>query len=470
MASADLTAGDVLSAFHRDAPYLFVGAAFVAVGVVSAGFSAVRRRYDRLLLYFALFAVLYGLRLWIQSRLLDLSMHGSLYYPRLQSGIDFLVPIPAFLFFDAAGLLNRWARMAAYGLIVATTLLALATFILGPSASYHLINNVLVIAAIIALAVQSMRHSRADADFAAIRVGLFAFIVFVLWDNVGGLLSLSVPRMEPIGFVAFLGSLGYVAARRTLTRDQQLRDIQKELEVARDIQLSILPADFPGSLHFRVAARYVPMTSVAGDFYDYVVADQRQAGLLIADVSGHGVPAALIASMVKLAAASQRANAADPSVFLSRMNAALCGNTQSQFVTAAYVHLDSAARELRYSAAAHPPMLLLRSGQVSEIEENGLMLAAFPWATYSNSTHRLEEGDRLLLYTDGIIEASNAAGEFFGRDALCNVLRKTAGSTARDAADLIVAAVQKWSATQEDDLTVLVCDYVGDGAALSSKP
>src|SRR5215468_893946 len=115
------------------------------------------------------------------------------------------------------------------------------------------------------------------------------------------------------------------------------------------------------------------MTSVAGDFYDYVIADDHQVGLLIADVSGHGVPAALIASMVKLAAASQRAVAADPSRFLAGMNATLLGNTQEQFVTAAYVHLDSATNELRYSAAGHPPMLLLRNGRVAKIEENGLL-------------------------------------------------------------------------------------------------
>jgi len=91
------------------------------------------------------------------------------------------------------------------------------------------------------------------------------------------------------------------------------------------------------TLNFRVAARYMPMTSVAGDFYDYIIADDHQVGLLIADVSGHGVPAALIVSMVKLAAASQRAVAADPCRFLSGMNSALLGNTQNLFVTAAYV-------------------------------------------------------------------------------------------------------------------------------------
>ena len=192
-----------------------------------------------------------------------------------------------------------------------------------------------------------------------------------------------------------------------------------------------------------------------------MVAGDGCAGLLIADVSGHGVPAALIASMVKMAAASQRATASDPSQLLLGMNAALHGNTQSQFVTAAYVYLDSKARELRYSAAGHPPMLLLRNGAVLEVERNGLMLAAFDFATYTNAVHRLEDGDRLLLYTDGIIEASNGAGEFFGREALCEALKQTSGAANAQAADRILSAVQKWSTTQDDDLTLIVCDFAG---------
>jgi phosphoserine phosphatase RsbU/P len=242
---------------------------------------------------------------------------------------------------------------------------------------------------------------------------------------------------------------------------QQLNAIQKELEVARRIQLSILPVEFPRSENFCVAARYVLMTSVAGDFYDCIVAEDKRAGLLIADVSGHCVPAALIASMVKLAATSQRAKAADPSSFLAGMNSALLGNTQNQFVTAAYVHLDSESRELRYSAAGHPPMLLLRQGSVREIEENGLMLAAFEFAKYSNATHGLEPGDRLLLYTDGILEATDASGEFFGRDSLSDLLRHTSGLPPSEVADRIIAAVGKWAVSQDDDLTVPVCDYVG---------
>jgi sigma-B regulation protein RsbU (phosphoserine phosphatase) len=461
-----MTAGDVLNTFYRDAPYLFLGGAFVSIGLMSAAYAALRRAWDSLLIYFALFAALYGLRLWIQSRLLAVMMDGSAFYSQLRSGIDYLMLIPAFLFFTSLGLPGRLERIVGYAAAGIGGVLAVVVFSFHDSNLLHLINNVVVITGLVFLLVRSMQAGSAGnenfpaADFAVIRWGLLPFFLLALWVNLAGVLSISSPRLEPFGFAAFLASLGYVAARRALRRDQQLAEIQNELEVARRIQRSILPAEFTGSAKFQVVARYVPMTSVAGDFYDFVLADEHQAGLLIADVSGHGVPAALIASMVKLAAASQRVVAADPARLLAGMNSALLGNTQQQFVTAAYVHLDSQSRELRYSAAGHPPMLLLRNGNVMEVEENGLMLAAFDFAAYTNATHRLEPGDRLLLYTDGIVEASNASGEMFGRDSLRDTLKMTADLSPAAAADSIISSVTKWSAKQDDDLTVLVCDYV----------
>lgn len=460
-----MSAREVLSAFHRDEPYLFLGAAFVAVGLVSAAFAAIRRKRDSLLIYFALFAAFYGLRLWIQSNLLLMTVQGSAFYTRLRSGINYIILIPAFLFVISLGVPRRYERAVGYTMVGIGGVLAAATFVFGNYDFFDGINSIAVILASGFFLIRFMAGGSAEqnspeaADFAVIRWGLLIFGAFVVWQNTAELLSTSFPKLEPFGFAAFLSTLGYVAARRTLQRDHQLNEIQKELEVARRIQLSILPTEFPASTHFRVAARHAPMTSVAGDFYDYIVADDHQAGLLIADVSGHGIPAALIASMVKLAAASQRAVADEPSRLLSGMNSALFGNTQNQFVTAAYVHLNAESGELRYSAAGHPPMLLLRNGEVTEIEENGLMLAVFDFASYSNAIHRLERGDRLLLYTDGIVEASNSSGDFFGQDALCELLRKTTGLSSSAAADSIMSSVRQWSAKQDDDLTVLVCDY-----------
>ncbi len=141
------------------------------------------------------------------------------------------------------------------------------------------------------------------------------------------------------------------------------------------------------------------------------------------------------------------------------MNAALCGNTQNQFVTAAYVHLDSETGELRYSAAGHPPMLLLRGGEITAVEENGLMLAVFSSSAYLNAVCPLLPGDRLLLYTDGIVEAADAGLEEFGQGRLRALLQKCAEVSHTETADRIMSTVQGWAVSQEDDLTVLVCDY-----------
>lgn len=460
-----MSAEEVLSAFRRDAPNLFLGAAFAAVGMVSAAFAVLRRQRDSLLIFFALFAGLYGLRLWISSPLLAMTLPSSALYPRVRAGSNYIILIPAFLFFISLGLPRRIERVVGYAMVGLGCVLASATFLFGDSVIYDRTNSLAVISGSTFFLIRFMANGSGErknpevADFAVIRWGLLIFVAFVVWQNLMAFFPTSLPQLEPFGFAAFLGTLGFVAARSTLRRDQQLKEIQNELEVARRIQLSILPSEFPFSTNFRVAARYVPVSSVAGDLYDYILADDHQVGLLIADVSGHGVPAALIASMVKLAAASQRAVAGDPSRFLSGMNSALLGNTQNQFVTAAYVHLNSESGELRYSAAAHPPLLLVRNGRVTQIEENGLMLAAFAFASYSTAVHKLKAGDRMVMYTDGILEASNAAGDFFGHQSLCDLLTRTRDQSPAMAADSIIASVRQWSGKQDDDLTVLICDY-----------
>jgi sigma-B regulation protein RsbU (phosphoserine phosphatase) len=456
----ELTGEQVVLAFRHDAPSLFFGAVVMAAGLVAAGYSAIRRSQNRLLIYFALFAMLYGFRMWVQSNLLGITMQGSAWYSRASSALDFIVGIPGFLFLDAAGFLKNWMRAGIYILGALLASLGVATLVVGPQAVIYQINAVLIIVALVTLGAHSITRRSVDPDFLIVLRGLLIFAGFVVWENIRNLLGIRLPDTEPIGFVVFLAALGYVAARQTVRRELQLNEIQNELEVAKRIQLSILPGKFPDSANFRVAARYVPMTSVAGDFYDYIIADGKCTGLLIADVSGHGVPAALIASMVKMAATAQREHAADPSSLLAGMNAALFGNTQNQFVTAAYVHLDSESRELRYAAAGHPPMLLLRGGEVQEVLQNGLILAAFDSPAYANATQRLKSGDRLLLYTDGIVEAASRAGEFFGQEALSALLRQTSGIAPAEAADRIISAVQKWAISQDDDLTVLVCDYM----------
>jgi sigma-B regulation protein RsbU (phosphoserine phosphatase) len=455
LADTQLTANEVLRVFHRDEPYLFLGASFTTVGAMSIAFGAIRKRFDPLLVSLAIFAILYGQRLWMDAGLLRLTIPPSDFFDRLSDIVDFLVPIPALWFFHAVGFLDRFGKPITVVMTALFSALVVATAVFGVHQLFHSINNLGVVVLILTMMILLLRR-RADRDFAVLRVGLLTFGILAIYDNLIGRY-----KIEPYGFAVLLASLGYVAARRTLQRDEELGEIQRELELARRIQHSLLPAAFPESRSFRVAARYVPMNSVAGDFYDFLVADPAHAGLFIADVSGHGVPAALIASMVKMAAVSQRSEAPHPARLLTGMNRALCGNTQGQYVTAAYVYLDAAGRELRYAAAGHPAMLLLRRGSVIEVAENGLLLAAIDNISYSERVVAIEPGDRLLLYTDGVIEARNPAGELFGDERVTTALKQSAGSSPHDAANAIVASVKQWSPSQDDDLTILICDCQG---------
>jgi len=248
----------------------------------------------------------------------------------------------------------------------------------------------------------------------------------------------------------------------------QLLTIQKELETAREIQLSILPEEIPKIGGVDIAARYIPMTSVAGDFYDFIVVDEKHLGILVADVSGHGMPAALIASMLKIALAAQESHAADPAQLLLGLNQALCGKFQRHYVTAAYLFLDMLKGTLRYAGAGHPPLLLWsRSEGVRAVEENGLFLGKFPQAAYSFVELPLKAGDWALLYTDGIPETTNPLQIEFGTDRFKHFLETEQSTSADHFADRLLKELSQWSVRDSgedsDDDVTLVAIHV-DGA------
>src|SRR5271168_182658 len=249
----------------------------------------------------------------------------------------------------------------------------------------------------------------------------------------------------------------------------QLLTIQKELETARQIQLSILPSEIPKISGLDIAARYVPMTSVAGDFYDFIVVDEKHIGILVADVSGHGMPAALIASMLKIALSVQVPHAANPAQVLLGLNQALCGKFEHHFITAAYLFVDMQKRTLTYAGAGHPP-LLLRDGSskvVRDVVENGLFLGRFPSATYSSLELPLNAGDRVLLYTDGIPETTNPAGVEFGIDGFRRFLEAEQSISADTFADQLLEELSRWSARDsaedlDDDITMVAIHVKSD--------
>jgi sigma-B regulation protein RsbU (phosphoserine phosphatase) len=162
----EITASQVLQVFHHSELNLFLGAAFETVGLVAALFCLLRRKFDALLIWLALFAFLYGNRLWLQSPLLSLIVPDSEFFRRLTNSADYVVAIPAFFFFRAAGFLSRWGRVAVYPSCVLFASLAVGTFVFGSLWIFHQINNVVIIGALLWLIARSWRGGAVTKDFA----------------------------------------------------------------------------------------------------------------------------------------------------------------------------------------------------------------------------------------------------------------------------------------------------------------
>jgi len=209
------------------------------------------------------------------------------------------------------------------------------------------------------------------------------------------------------------------------------------------------------------------MGSVAGDFYDFLVVDEKHVGILIADATGHGLPAALIASMLQMALAAQFAQASQPARVLAGLNQALCGKFTTHFVTAAYIFLDMELGAMKYAGAGHPPILLWRAStrKTADLEENGMVLGLFGDATYDEIEVTMEPGDRVVLYTDGILEASNSSQELYGADRFKRFLELNCSVGANKLSDVMLDELCEWSGRaegrgQEDDITLLTVDFL----------
>jgi len=291
----------------------------------------------------------------------------------------------------------------------------------------------------------------------------FAFIVRANLAALGVVQGVG-HQIEFIGFLVFVCCLGYITAHRTFDTEERLLAIDKELEIAQQIQSATLPRQIPKLPGLEIAARYVPMSAVAGDFYDFVLDDQKHLGILIADVSGHGVGAALIASMVKVAFAGQSEHVRDPARVLTELNLALCGKFEEHYVTAAYVFIDIQKGVLHYAGGGHPPIMLAShsDSSVRRIEENGPILGMIPEAPYSATEVAFRRGDRVLLYTDGAFEAMNGAQEEYGKGRLEQFLKTHGDLSAEQFSTAFLDELSQWSGHsgggQDDDITFVVLD------------
>jgi sigma-B regulation protein RsbU (phosphoserine phosphatase) len=438
----------------------------VAVLVTASGmlslllFVARIRKRENALLYFGLGATMYGIRF-----LLQITHRGG---GTGDLALTVLLPIPLVLFLvDVAAQEWRKAVWWIVGVNVVAAILAMSVHLLQPgSALPWRINNFVVLGLIpVWVTMVFVPRRPPNRDMQILRRGLLVFLLFVLYTNLFWLGVLhGTGDLDFVGFTIFLGCLGAVALGRTQRNEERLLTLHKELEIARGIQARLLPDPACKLGELTIASRYVPATTIAGDFYDFLPKDSG-VGVLIADVAGHGVPAALSASMVKVAVRAQMERADEPAEVLREMNAVLCGNLQGQFVSAGYLFLNPAKGMLRYAGAGHPPLLIWRSQQrrVESLEENGLLLGIFPSASYTGRTAPLERGDRCVLYTDGLLEATCPSGEEFGTERLRNVLEESALLAPDAFCNTLMQKLAAWCGTtsqQQDDMTIVAIDFV----------
>lgn len=460
---------DVARMWRADALHLGLGLLLLATGLAAAVLYARSLGGGASALpWFALFSFLYGLRLLARTDTFPLFFdQPPIFWRYLASVITYVVPVPVILLLRAS--FPAWRRRLGIGAAFVSAFAVCAVIadaVLRRPDSARTPNNLIAIAFLLVATVLLFRPRRESSrDVRTLRVGLASWGVTAVVDNLRGLGVLSWPRseVEPLGSTVLIACLGTIAVRRVFKDAERLLALDKELSIARRIQSSILPAAMPKVGGLTVAARYEPMTAVAGDFYDFLEVGGNRLGILVADVSGHGVPAALMASMVKVAIAAQKPQADRPAAVLAGMNETLMGRLGGQYVTAAYLFLDREAGVMRYGAAGHPPLLRwLGDGQrTQEVEENGFPLGMMDAARYQQVEQPLHTGDRFLLYTDGLVDATSAAGEFFTIERVKDLLAACAALAADAVADLIVEKTRGWAdKVAADDLTVVLVDCV----------
>ncbi len=237
--------------------------------------------------------------------------------------------------------------------------------------------------------------------------------------------------------------------------------LEKQVQMAADVQHRMIPAVPPTIPGLDLSAVYVPCFQLGGDFYDFIPFPNDNVGLVVADVSGKGVPASLIMASVRAFLRAQIDNIYYLYEVVRRVNGMLCRDTTSgEFVTLFYGVLDARTKLFTYCNAGHPSALVLRMGEVIELASDNMVLGIEPDEQFRQTVVQLQSGDVVLMYTDGLLDAMNFAHETFGRARVIQAL-KTYGAedaTAEGVADHLLWEVRKFAgmARRTDDITMVV--------------
>jgi sigma-B regulation protein RsbU (phosphoserine phosphatase) len=234
---------------------------------------------------------------------------------------------------------------------------------------------------------------------------------------------------------------------------------QRELAAAREIQATLLPRQLPALDGYGIAATWQPAAGLGGDHYDVFEVRHGRVALCIADVAGKGLPAALLMSNLQAAIRALAAEGWTPGELCGQLRRMMAGRlTDEKFVTLVYLVLDTAARRLTYANAGHnAPVLVRADGTHTRLQSGGPLIASLSDGRYDEESVRLASGDRLVLFTDGLTELANEAGEEFGEARLVELVREHRRLDAQDIQDRLLEAAHAFAGGAfTDDTTLLV--------------
>ncbi|PJZ69085.1 serine/threonine protein phosphatase [Leptospira perolatii] len=249
------------------------------------------------------------------------------------------------------------------------------------------------------------------------------------------------------------------------------RILAKDLFIAGKIQSSLLPKELPIIPNARLAFRYQPMMEVGGDLLDVIYDHESSAlGLFIGDVTGHGVSAALVASMLKMTLGDWGEFIHDPSSLLLNIKGKLDGKLDGHFITATFVTIDLQTGTAMIANAGHPECLILRSdGKVEFYRPKGVAIYESVPSDYETEIVQMHPGDKIVLYTDGIPDARNQGGDFFGEEALSLLLSQNSALTPEQLCDTVLNGIQLYRGNNpsenQDDIALLIAEFTGHPAS-----
>lgn len=289
-------------------------------------------------------------------------------------------------------------------------------------------------------------------------------------DEIKGLIYLGEKKnklpftKEDYDFITTLGNLALVSDDNARMQQQiiEKQRMEKELSIAREIQLNLLPQSIPAIEGYEFSTGFTPAYQVGGDYFDFIRVSEKELAVAIGDVSGKSTPAALIMASLQ---ASLRALASlevtDPKITIQKINQLLCeSHTRSnKYVTFFYGILNHRNHEFSYVNAGHCyPLIIKKNGEVDRLEIGGMVMGFFKEVQYRSATYQLSPGDLMVLYTDGVSELIDPSEEEFGVDRIIEVLKKHCHEPIASIQQALVRALEehKQNQNQWDDITFIL--------------